>query len=185
MALNIEINFENTYEDEIISQDLRATSFVTSLEDQTNIPLHIKISSKPHELLPAVYNLAFGPKRNGQIDDSVELHHADYSKVFSTILFHAFTYLTGNPGHAVGIDGSTNSRAYLYYRTFQRNYDYLNQHFEVFGLKYYVRITRFGKTQYDNPFDFSDVIPKTLEIRRGIRVNPESMFNYFIFKLKN
>jgi hypothetical protein len=28
-------------------------------------------------------------------------------------------------------------------------------------LKYYVRISRFGKTQYDNPFDFNDVVPMT------------------------
>jgi hypothetical protein len=42
----------------------------------------------------------------GEIDDKAELHHKDYSKVFSSILLTGFTYLKNNRDHYLGIDGS-------------------------------------------------------------------------------
>lgn len=156
--------------------------FQSDLFDGSKIPLKIEISSEPHRLLHNVYNLAFGPPDvRGKIDDKAELQHSNYSKVFSTILFTGLTYLNSNPGHFLGIDGSSNSRAYLYYRFLQKNYDYLNRFFNLFGIKYYVRVTRFGKTQYDDPFDFQDVkaIPESIE--KKMIVDPKFMFNYFIF----
>ncbi len=54
----------------------------------------------------------------------------------------------------------------------------------MYGLKYYVRVTRFGKTQYDNPFDFEDVQPMTARILRDQFIRPDFMYNYFIFRLK-
>ena len=183
---NININFNDNYEVESISEDLRESVFTTTLENGMQVPLHVEISDVAHGLLPNVYNLAFGPrKNNGVIDDKIELQHANYSKVFSTILFHAFAYLQNNPEHSIGIDGSDNVRAFLYYLTLQRNYDYLSQRFEILGLKYYVRITRFGKNQYDNPFDFDDIIPEPVQIEKGVAIKHELLYNYFIFKLKN
>ena len=136
-------------------------------------------------MLPNTYNLAFGPlKVDGYIDDKAALTHKDYSKVFSTILFSAFTYLKRNPDHFIGIDGSDNNRAYLYYKFLQRNYDYLSKHFNVFGIKYYVRISRLGKTQYDNPFNFDDVQSTPNEIQKGKKLPPDEMYNYFTFGLK-
>jgi hypothetical protein len=185
MAVAVSIDFDNTYEIEPISEDLRVSTFNTELANGEEIPLRVEISSEAHELLPSVYNLAFGPiNKKGKIDDNAEIAHADYSKVFSSILLAALTYLTDHPEQYLGIDGSNNARAYLYYRFLQRNFDYLDQFFEMYGLKYYVRITRFGKNQYDNPFDFEDVQPMTARITKDQSISPDFMYNYFIFKTK-
>jgi hypothetical protein len=96
----------------------------------------------------------------------------------------AYTYLKSNPSHYLGIDGSDNRRAILYFRMLQRNYEYLSRYFNIYGLKYYVRITRFGKRQYDNPFDFTDIEPYPEEITKSMKISPELMYNYFIFNLQ-
>jgi hypothetical protein len=185
MAASLKIDFKNLYDIDNISEDLRVSSFKTNLNNGHAVPLIVKISNQSHALLPNVYNLAFGPQNaKGKIDDKAELTHADYSKVFSTILFAALAYLKTNPDHYLGIDGSDNARAYFYYRAIQQNYPYLDKHFRMFGIKYFVRITRFGKTQYDNPFDFEDIIPYPFRIDKGARISQDHMYNYFIFNLK-
>jgi hypothetical protein len=185
MSVSFKIDFDNLYDIENISADLRFSSFTTRLNNGQELPLNVKISNQSHALLPNVYNLAFGPlNAKGKIDDKAELKHADYSKVFSTILFSALAYLESNPGHYLGIDGSDNARAYFYYRAVQRNFPYLSRHFRMFGVKYFVRITRFGKTQYDNPFDFEDIMPYPFRIDKGALVSQDHMYNYFIFNLK-
>jgi hypothetical protein len=134
---------------------------------------------------PTFFNLAFGPINDkGKIDDKAELSHKDYSKVFSSILLTGLTYLASNKEHYLGIDGSNNARAYLYCRFLQKNFNYLDKFFKMYGLKYYVRISRFGKNQYDDPFDFSDILTDTDRIEKGMRLIPEFMYNYFIFRLK-
>jgi len=184
MSVVVKLDFDNPYHLDSVTEDLRMSVFRTELQDGTQIPLKVEISSQPHELLPGVFNLAFGPVNNkGKIDDKAELSHKDYSKVFSSILVTGMMYLTKNKDHYLGIDGSNNARAYLYYRFLQKNLDYLNQFIRIFGLKYYVRISRFGKNQYDNPFDFKDILPGTDRIIKGMRLNPEFMYNYFIFNL--
>ena len=185
MAVVVKLDFDNSYHLEPVSGDLRISTFRTELQDGTEIPLKVEINKEPHELLPGVFNLAFGPmNEKGKIDDKAELSHKDYSKVFSSILLTGMIYLTKNKDHYLGIDGSNNSRAYLYYRFLQKNYDYLSKFFKMYGLKYYVRISRFGKNQYDNPFDFKDILPGIDKIEKGMRLNPEFMYNYFIFNLK-
>lgn len=184
MAVAVKLDFDNTYEIEPLSDDLRVSTFTSDLEDGSSVPLRVEISSEPHALLPSVFNLAFGPtNKRGGIDDMAEISHKDYSKVFSSILLAGLTYLTDHTDQYLGIDGSNNARAYLYYRFLQRNFDYLDQFFEMYGLKYYVRITRFGKNQYDNPFDFTDVVPATDRIRKGMDIKSNLMYNYFIFNL--
>jgi len=184
MAASLKIDFNNLYEIDNISADLRISTFSTTLNNGQAMPLVVKISNQSHALLPNVYNLSFGPlNAKGKIDDKAELTHADYSKVFSTILFAAFAYLQNNPDHYLGIDGSDNARAYFYYRALQRNFGYLHKHFRMFGIKYFVRITRFGKTQYDNPFDFEDIMPYPFKIEKGAPVSQDHMYNYFIFSL--
>lgn len=185
MALRVRIDFTNRYKLEYISKDLRRSSFKTVLRGNSSTLIQIEIKDEEHELLANVYNFAFGPlKPNSRIDHHAELSHVDYSKVFSTILFSALTYLTGNPGHALGVDGSTNARAFLYFWMLQRNFDYLDRYFDMFGVKYYVRITRFGKNQYDDPFDFTDIQAQAIRIQKGQSIHKDFMFNYFIFKLK-
>lgn len=186
MAVSPTIDFDNLYEPESVSADRKISSFKTELDTGHSLPIVVKISNHQHELLPNVYNLSFGPlDKKGDIDDRVELTHRDFSKVFSTILFLAIAYLKNNPGHYLGVDGSDNTRAYFYYRTLQRNYKILDKHFHIYGIKYFVRITRFGKKQYDNPFDFEDIMPYPTKIGKGDPVSQDDMYNYFIFTLKH
>jgi hypothetical protein len=184
MAIGVKINFENTYEIDSISSDLRIAEFETLLVNKEEKILRVEISNESHELLDKVFNLSFGPLNSkGEIDDKAELVHQDYSKVFSTILLTALNYLSSNPGHYLGIDGSDNSRAYYYWRFLQRNFEYLNSYFEMSGLKYYVRISRFGKTQYENPFDFEDIFAFSDRLYKT-DIWPKLMYNYFVFKLR-
>ncbi|MDR3713217.1 MAG: hypothetical protein P4L51_10410 [Puia sp.] len=185
MAVRVKIDFNKVYEFDDISPDFNLSSFNSRLDDGKEIPLKVKISNQAHDLLPNVYNLAFGPlNKQGKIDDRAELAHNDYSKVFSTILFSAYAYLRRNPGHVLGVDGSDNTRAYFYYRALKRNFSYLTQHFDMFGVKYFVRITRFGKTQYDNPFDFQEIMPYPYKIGPDDDISQNNMYNYFLFTLK-
>ena len=93
------------------SEDLKISTFHAELPDERKISLKIAIGHVAHELLPDVYNLAFGPlDQSGHIDDKVQLSYKDYSKVFSTILFAGLTYLDNNRDHFIGIDGSNNAR---------------------------------------------------------------------------
>jgi len=185
MSVAVKLDFDNTYHLEPVSGDLRISTFQTQLQDGTEVPLKVEINKEPHELLPGVFNLAFGPmNEKGKIDDKAELTHKDYSKVFSSILLTGMIYLTKNKNHYLGIDGSNNARAFLYYRFLQKNYDYLNKFFKMYGLKYYVRISRFGKNQYDDPFDFKDILPGTGKIEKDMQLNPKFMYNYFIFRIK-
>lgn len=186
MAVAVKLDFNNAYHIDPITNDLRVSTFETDLQDGSFMPLKVEISRQPHELVPTVYNLAFGPVNDkGKIDDKAEIQHKDYSKVFSSILLAGLTYLSHNDHHYLGIDGSTNARAYLYYRFLQKNFDYLNKFIDVYGLKYYVRISRFGKNQYDNPFDFNDILPGTEKIGKDTRIMSNLMYNYFIFNLKH
>ena len=182
-AVNIDLS--NTYDIETITGDLKESTFKTELKDGSSAVLKIEISNESHELMPEVYNLAFGPLNAfGRIDDKAELPHKDYSKMFSTIILEALTYLRENNGHYIGIDGSDIRRAYLYTRFIQSNYDYLTGYFNILGLKYYVRINRFGKTQYQNPFDFEDILVSPQKIEKTEKINVDTLYNYFIFNLK-
>jgi hypothetical protein len=128
--------------------------------------------------------MAFGPLNpQGQIDHQAQLTYKDYSKVFSTILWSALMYLNEYTDHFLGIDGSDNRRAHMYFRFLQRNYEYLDKCFRVYGIKYYVRITRFGKQQYDDPFDFDDVQYISSAVSKNAEI-PSPMVNYFTINLK-
>lgn len=185
MVLQTKIDFDNIYEIIPVDRNLKKSFFKTELVDGTQPKIHIMVSSQSHDLFPNVYNLAFGPSNpKGGIDDKAAIMHKNYSKVFSTILFEARNYLLRNPDHLLGIDGSNNVRAYLYYRFIQRNYAYLNNYFDVYGVKYFVRIARLGKTQYDDPFDFEDICSDVQKLEKNMETNLKFMYNYFIFKLK-
>jgi len=186
MAIAVKLDFDDVYDIKPLSEDLRISTFETELSDGSTLPLLVEISNDPHELLPEVFNLAFGPPTNkGEIDDKAEITHKNYSRTFSSILLSGLIYLNSNTAHYLGIDGSNNARAYLYYRFLQQNYDYLDRYFNVYGLKYYVRISRFGKHQYDNPFDFNDIYPFPEKIKKAMQLNPDFMYNYFIFNRKH
>jgi hypothetical protein len=186
MSARVKIDFENVYELVGVTPDLKFGGFHTRLENGEEILLGIQVANNAHELLPNVYNLSFGPlDKRGKINDRAEITHADYSRVFSTILLSAFTYLENNTNHFLGVDGSDNNRAYFYYRAMMRNFQYLDKIFEMYGVKYFVRISRLGKTQYDNPFDFEDIMPILDKITSDNHISQFAMYNYFIFELKS
>ena len=167
------------------SDDSGKIHFKAALIDGSNEDFHVEISSEEHELLANVYNLAFGPlDENGSIDSAGKSKYADYSSVFSTIFFHAYSYLKHYPDRLLGIDGSTNSQAFKYYTFILKNFEYLNRYFNVYGVKYYVRISRYKKTQYENPFDFEDYNPLAEDIEVSDPIDLSHMYNYFVFKLK-
>lgn len=185
MAHLLKLNFDEVYDVMPVSDDFNKSTFTTELTDGSTTPLHIEISNKTHKLKPDLFNLAFGPlDQRGEINDSAELEHRDYSKVFSTILSEAHSYLINHPGHSLGIDGSDSRRAYLYHRLIKGNFEYLCKYFNLYGMKYYVRITRFGKEQYENPFDFEDVHPELKPLEKEAFMNTKSLYNYYVFKLK-
>lgn len=185
MALNIKLDFDSTYPLESLSEDLTASAFSTVLQNENQVRIGIIISSVPHPYLPDVYNLAFGPLDSaGQIDDKAKLLHKHHSKVFSTVLLACFTFLEKFPDRYLGVDGSNNARAYLYYRCIQNNFEYLEQFFLMHGAKYYVRILRKPNDEDEgHPVDSEDIIAIPAKIQKGIRIDSNLLFNYFMFKL--
>ena len=186
MALNVKINFDDCYNIETLTSDLSLSKFNTVLKNGYQIPLGIQISNTVHPYLQEVYNLAFGPLTDdNKIDDKVKLQHNNHSKVFSTIIFTALTFLTENKEKYLGIDGSNNARAYMYYRCIQNNFDYLNQFFNIFGVNYYVRVLRkLNEEDEAHPVDGNDLKAIPEKIRKNAIVRSDKLYNYFIFNLK-
>ena len=186
MALNVKINFEDCYEIETLTSDLSLSKFNTILKTGERVALGIQISNTVHPYLSDVYNLAFGPLNDSiQIDDKAKLYHEDHSKVFSTIIFTALAFLTENKEKYLGIDGSNNARAYMYYRCIQNNFDYLTQFFNIYGVNYYVRVLRkLDDNDASHPIDAQDLkaIPEIIE--KNVPIPSDKLYNYFIFNLK-
>jgi hypothetical protein len=159
-------------------------SFFTKVANGEKIEIVIEIESRVNPFMQHVLNLAFGPRgQDGKIDDFASVKHLNYSKAFSTIIFCALTFLKEHPDVYLGIDGSDFRRAYLYYRTLQRNYDYLNDYFSIQGIKYYIRVLR-GKDKYDLlSIDTHEVMSIPYNVEKAPLVNHKSLFNYFVFSL--
>lgn len=187
MALNIKLDITNCYPIEMVTEDFTLSTFKGKLKNGEDIPIGIRVSDKEHPLLFDVYNLAFGPLTSDkQIDDKAKLPHLDHSKLFSTIVFSCMTFLTSNEDKYLGIDGSNNARAYLYYRCIQNNFDYLSQYFLIYGVNYYVRILRKVNTHDEyHPMDAEDIVATPIEIKKEAMVKYDKLYNYFIFRLKN
>lgn len=182
----VKLDFEKTYSIKMKKGSWNKGTFNTELRSGRRKRIGIEISTTPQRHMDGVYNLAFGPlDRKERIKDKESIVHADYSKAFSTILKFAKNYLERRPYNYIGLDGSTNGRAYLYFSIIRQNYDYLNEFFSMFGIKYYVRVKRKGPELYENPFDFShieyiwhELFKEELEKNKDL----ETMFNYFTFK---
>lgn len=152
------IDFLNTYDFDDISSNFKLMYFYTEVwgRDDNNqkiiqrVRLRVKISERPHNLLPNVFNLAFGPPigedSSLSVDDRARLLHVDLDKMFSTILLFAWIYMDENPNHYVGVDGSNDGRAKMYYLLVKNNYNELKQKFQLIATaKYYIRFGRFDK----------------------------------------
>ncbi|GEP94201.1 DUF6934 family protein [Chitinophaga cymbidii] len=184
MALNIKVDLENCYAINTLSKDQKLRSFETVLKTGERMILGINISDKMHPIIPNVYNLSFGPLDDASlIDDKAKLDHQDHSKVFSTIILSGLTFLKSNPSEYLGIDGSCNARAYLYYRCICNNLAYLSRFFRIYGIKYYVRILRdFGQ---EMAFDWDDITADPCVIKEDNRLPYEKLYNYFIFNARD
>lgn len=186
MAFNVKIDLENCYQIEKVSNDLSSGVFTTILKDGTPVELGIRIGGE-YSLLSDVVNLAFGPlEKDGDINDSIKLHHRDHSKTFSTIVFAGMRYLKENPAMSLGIDGSNQARAYMYYRCMQNNFDYLTQHFEIYGVNYYIRILRnIGSDDVAPQLDAQNIIAVRHAISSTEHIPHEKLYNCIIFRLRN
>jgi len=184
MQLAIKIDFDDTYDIDSISEDLTHFQFTTITKEGQSVILGIEIETNKNQFLPSVFNLGFGPfKEDGTLDDKAVINHQNNSKVYSTILLGALTFLRSNPDKFVGLDGSDMIRAYLYYRVFQRNYEYLVQYFRVIGVKYYVRLIRSPENNQELVSDNQDIAVFPHPIARGENIRCEKLYNYFTLNL--
>ena len=159
MGLNIKLNFGDCYPMQASTDNHSKITFNTVLHTGDLVPISIRISEEMHPLIPNAYNLAFGPiGHDDQIDDNIKLRHQNHSKLFSTIISAGITFLGNNKEKFLGIDGSDNAKAYMYYRCIQNNYDYLNQYLNIYGVKYYVRILREPNENNGSFLDSEDVV---------------------------
>ena len=140
------------------------------------------ISENPINYLPNVYNLAFGPPDElGAINDSIRLNHSDINLVFSSILIYAVTFLSGKTDTYIGIDGSNDTRAYLYHRICKFNHKELSAMIVPIGVDWYVRLLRNRDIERDkHGKPLFKPRPEPFDLKR----NPIDLYRYYIFSLK-
>lgn len=178
----IKIDFENTYEPIEVAEDLSFMTFHSEVTNAPEILIKIEISSLGDPLLPNVFNLAFGPLReNGSIDDTAKINHQSKHKVFSTILLFSLVYLQENPQITIGVDGSNDTRAYLYHRMFLTNKEYLNEYFVTIGVDWYVKLLRNNNIEVDaNGLPYFKPKPEPFDYQR----NAIDLYRYYMYQLK-
>ncbi len=194
------LNLLDTYPIKTITADFKMMHF-DSYENGKAVELRVIISNEVHFLIPGVYNLAFGPPKantDTEIDDKALIRHDDLDKMMSTILLFACTYSKSYPTHLLGIDGSNDIRAIMYFRKIKANITMLKGFFSLIaGTKYYVRFRRFSKpdvhlgeeetiSEFHNKIkeslDLRDIVPLGEPIVPETQVDVYNNFNYFIFK---
>jgi hypothetical protein len=180
--MQIHINFEETYQPLTLSDDLMEMTFASQLTGGESVQLVVQITPHPDPLLPDVYNLGFGPPDGkGGFDDNVRLKHVDIDKVFSTVLFHALSFLEVNPQLTIGLDGSDDLRARLYHSMFKSNRLYLDEFFIAIGVDWYVRIFRNETYEQDASGNYiAKPRPEPFDYARQNR----DLYRYYMFRLK-
>jgi len=175
------INLEDTIVPATASKDFMNYTFISPQKIGTAVELIVKIKNINDPLLPNVYNLGFGPPDGlGGFNDKVSLNHANTSKVFSTIVLFAITFLQEYPGTTIGIDGSDETRAYLYHRMFQTNYESLREIVVIIGVDWYVRLLRNGDIERDaNGFAFFKPRPEPFDLQR----KRTDLYGYYLINL--
>jgi hypothetical protein len=178
----IKIDFEDTYEPIQVAEDLSFMTFFTDVSNNPPILIKIEISALGDPLLPNVFNMAFGPiSQNGDIEDTVKINHLNKDKVFSTILLFSLVYLQSNPKMTIGIDGSNDTRAYLYHRMFITNREYLDEYFVTIGVDWYVKLLRNGSIEMDsNGIPYFKPKPEPFDYQRPAKY----LYRYYMYQLK-
>lgn len=182
----VRINLDNIYTPKYISDDKKYIIFDSDIHTQIGIEskeLHILIVEHPDKNLYNVYNLAFGPiDGNGLIDDAARLKHVDISKLFSTLIFMGLNFLYLNKNCYIGIDGSSESRAYMYHRIFRLNFDEVNSFLRLIGVDWYVRLLR-NKEDVERDLEGNPYYkprPETFDKKR----KTQDLYRYYMYSLK-
>jgi hypothetical protein len=180
--MQVTINFDDTYEPLSLSDDLSEMTFDSPRVDGSIQRIVVQITPHPDPLLPDVYNLGFGPPDgNGGFIDNIQLSHSNLNTVFSTVLFHALSFLEINPGLTIGLDGSDDLRARLYHRITKFNKAYLDDFFITIGVDWYVRIFRNG--DYEKDSQGTPIAKPRPELFDYLRDNKD-LYRYYMFRKK-
>lgn len=185
MNLDVKIDFDDVYEIEWLAPDFSYGRFNSPTKNGP-VELYVSIVVSTNQFLGEIPNLAFGPLReDGTIDDDAKIKHENNSKVYSTMLFAALTYLNTKNLNFIGIDGSNHIRALLYYKVLQLNFDYLAHYFQVAGVKYYIRLLRGFHKSDPLIADHDDITSIPMRLTKFHRIENRKLFNYFVMKRIN
>ncbi len=178
----VKINFENTYQLLTVAEDLTFATFNTVLKNGETLLLKIAITPHHDPLLPAIYNLAFGPiDTNGEMNDQIKIHHSNLEKTFSTVLLIASVFLKQNSNLLIGIDGTNDARAYLYHRILISNRGYFDQFFITIGIDWYVRLLRDGYMELDQEESpYFKPKPELFDYQRPCK----DLYRYYALRIK-
>lgn len=178
----IKINLNETYDHQSVEEGFFGMTFYSPDTNQANTLIKVELRKHPDAQLENVYNLAFGPlNKNNMLDDKAKVKHADTDKMFSTVLLFGLTFLDEYPGLRIGLDGSSDSRAYLYHRMFQTNRNHLNEYLVALGVDWFVRLLRNGDVEREeNGSAFFKPKPEFFNYER----TPHDLYNYYIFFLR-
>lgn len=178
----IRVNLKDTFKLEEVSDDFSVMTFFAPLKEGGSVLLKVSIESLNDPMLPKTYNLAFGPvNESADIDDTARVFHSNPDKVFSTILLFCLVFLRKYSNLQIGLDGSDDTRTYLYHRMFITNKVYLNEYFKAFGVDWYVRLLRNGDFgTKDNGKVDSRPITERFNYRRPLK----DLYRYYLFRLR-
>ncbi|MCG2615366.1 hypothetical protein LZZ85_13785 [Terrimonas sp. NA20] len=178
----INIDFENTYEIAWISNDFSEASFYSPCKGSSAVLIRIRIAPVEYSYFPDVYNLSFGPLNEyGEIDDQSRVLHSNLSRLFSTIILFSIKFLQRNPGYTIGVDGSTDTRAYLYHRIFRSNETSFNELLETFGVDWFVKVLRGGELE---TYTDGSIWAKPWLEQFDYDRSANDLYHYYMFRLK-
>lgn len=178
----INIDFENTYEIVWISDDFSEASFYSPCKDGSAALIRIKIATVEYSYFPDVYNLSFGPlDEYEKIDDQARVLHSNLSRLFSTIILFCIKFLQRNPGYTIGVDGSTDTRAYLYHRIFRSNENSFKELLATFGVDWFVKVLRGGELE---TYTDGAIWAKPRLERFNYERAANDLYHYYMFRLK-
>lgn len=179
----IRIDFEDTYALRYQDDTLTDATIIAELENGEPRMMKISLHYLNLQLGFDVYNLIFGPvDNNGWIDLLAKVPHKNIGKFISTVMLHALHFLKRHPAAAVGIDGSTISRTYLYHRTFLSNQQYLSNHCRALGVDWYARQLRTGELEKneDGTIRFRARLEQISNDRK-----PTDLYRYYLLSITN
>ncbi|WP_207531822.1 hypothetical protein [Desertivirga arenae] len=123
------------------------------------------------------------PEGAERINDSIRLRHRDSSRVFSTAILFALTFLIDFPETLIGLDGSDDLRAILYHSMFITNKRVMDEYFMTIGVDWYVKLLR-NKTDIERDYNgnpFFKPRPEAFDYTR----NRHDLYRYYMFQLKD